>query len=144
MNTINKSIHQVITALMELETKGYHSVFYEYGNSLFSVRIFKGEAKVENIVFEKTINTIEEQPKLDEITKHVNNMKLYVRKTLFKCFKREFIKGEKAGEWEEVKPSFEFGENATEAMLISGTGYVIDDPDNNLQYFVDYNQDSEF
>jgi hypothetical protein len=143
MKSIDKSIFQVIEALMELEAKGCHSVFFEYGNSLFSVRIFRGEVKVENIVFEKTINTIEEQPKLDEITKHVKDMRLYVVNTHFQCFRQEFVKGEKSGKWEKIKPSFVVGENATQEMLIDGSGYYINDPDNNLLYFVDMKQESD-
>jgi len=61
MDTTNKSIYQIITALMELEAKGCHSVFFEYGNGLFKVKIFKIEAN--KVVFEKTINLIQEQAK---------------------------------------------------------------------------------
>lgn len=63
--------------------------------------------------------------------------------TTFQCYKREFIKGEKPGEWEKTRPIIEYGDNATSAMLIDGSGYYIDDPDNGLQYFVDMNQLSE-
>jgi len=142
MSTSKKSIHQIINSLMELEAKGCHSTFFEYGNGMFRIRIFKGDASVENTVFEKAI-TNDEQSKLDEIYEHVNNMKYYVTKTSFKCSKREFIKGEKVGEWQEIKPCFEFGKNATSEMVISGTGYFITDPDNNLQYYVDYNNISK-
>jgi hypothetical protein len=143
MNTQNKTINQIINSLMELEAKGFHTVFFEYGNGLFRIRIFKGEVNVENIVFERTFDTKDEQSEPDEIYRHVNNMKYCVRKTSFKCLKRKFIKGEKAGKWETVKPSFEFGENAMQAMLIDGSGYYVDDPDNGLQYFVDYKNISE-
>jgi hypothetical protein len=61
----------------------------------------------------------------------------HVKTTSFQCYKREFVKGEKAGKWEKTVPVIEFGENATQAMLIDGSGYYIDDPDNGLQYFVD-------
>jgi hypothetical protein len=54
---IENSINQIITALMELEAKGCHSVFFEYGNGLFCTRIFRGEVCTENIVYEKTIST---------------------------------------------------------------------------------------
>ncbi len=63
--------------------------------------------------------------------------------TIFQCYKREFIKGEKAGEWSRIKPIMEFGDNATTAMLIDGSGYYINDPENNRQYFVDMKQVSE-
>jgi hypothetical protein len=60
-----------------------------------------------------------------------------VFKTSFRCYRREFEKDKISGDWEICAPSFEFGENATQAMLIDGSGYYIDDPDNKLQYFVD-------
>lgn len=63
--------------------------------------------------------------------------------TVFQCHKREFIKGEKSGAWEKTCPAIEYGDNATSAMLIDGSGYYIDDPDNGLQYFVDMKQLSE-
>jgi hypothetical protein len=143
MKTKNISIHRVITALMELEAKGCHTVFYEYGSGLFKVRIFKGEVQAENIVFERTINTAEEQTQLDELTNHVNNMQLYVINTPFQCYRQEFIKGVKAGKWEQINHPFVVGANATQAMTITGSGYYIDDPDNSLQYFVDYECDNK-
>jgi hypothetical protein len=128
-------VSQIITALMELETKGCHSVNFEYGNGLFRVRIYKVAS--EKIVYERTVNTTEEQARLDELSGFIENLKLHVKTTLHLCYKREFIKGEKSGEWEKTKPAFEFGENAMQSMLIDGSGYYIDDPDNGLQYFVD-------
>ena len=136
-------INQIITALIELEAKGCHSVFFEYGNETIHVRIFKGEVKAEHIVYEKTVNPLQEQAEVDKISEHVNNMRYYVKKTLFQCYRREFIQGEKSGEWEKIKPSFVCGENATQSMLIDGSGYFIDDTDNGLQYFVDMNKLSE-
>jgi hypothetical protein len=56
---------------------------------------------------------------------------------LFPCHKQEFVKGEKSGQWEKCESSFEVGDNATKSMLIDGSGYYIDDPDNGVQYFVD-------
>jgi hypothetical protein len=73
----------------------------------------------------------------------VENMKSRVKKTLFQCYKREFVKGEHAGQWEKIKPSFEFGDNATSEMLTDGSGYYITDPDRGLQYFVNLKQESE-
>jgi hypothetical protein len=139
MNTICKSVNQVITALMELETKGCHSVFFEYGNGLFKVRIFKANT----VVFEKTINLIQEQTELEGLYNHIENMKIHIYTTVFQCYKRKFVKGEKLGKWEKTKSSFEFGVNATTAMQIGGLGNFIDDPDNDLQYFVDMKQLSE-
>ena len=136
MSTTENSINQVITALLELEAKGCHTVFFEYGNGTLHIRIFKGEISANNIVYEKIINLTDEQAELEEISKHIDNMKYLICKTSFLCHKREFIKGKKSGEWEETKPVFVVGDNATQSMLMDGSGYYIDDPDNNLQYFV--------
>ncbi len=56
---------------------------------------------------------------------------------LFQCHRREFIQGIKAGEWEKTGSTIEYGDNATTSMLTDGSGYYINDPDNNRQYFVD-------
>jgi len=138
-----ENIHQVITALMELQAKGCHSIFFEYGNGTFHVRIFKGEVDAGNIVFEKTVNPADEQAELEEITKQVDNMKYLVCSSSFLCHKREFIKGEKSSEWVKTKPVFVVGENSTQAMVIDGSGYFIDDPDNGLQYHVNMNELSD-
>jgi len=57
-----------------------------------------------------------------------------------KYYVREFIKGVKVGKWIETNPNFKTGENATNRMLIDGSGYYIDDPENEKMYFIDYNQ----
>jgi hypothetical protein len=49
-------IIRIFTALVELEAKGCHTVFFEYGNGLFRVRIFKGEAINEKAVYQRVIN----------------------------------------------------------------------------------------
>ena len=144
MQGMDKYINQVITALFELEAKGCHSVFFEYGNRTIHVRIFKGAVREKNVVFEKNINmTQEEYSELEEVCKHIDNMKNFVYKTVFQCYKREFIKGVKVGEWKKTRPFFEFGKNATQEMLINYSGCYITDPDNSMQYFVDYNCLSE-
>ncbi len=61
----------------------------------------------------------------------------------FPCYKREFIQGVTAGEWEKTTLTIEYGDNAVTSMLIDGSGYYINDPDNGLQYFVDMKQVSE-
>jgi hypothetical protein len=61
----------------------------------------------------------------------------------FQCHRREFIQGVKAGEWEKTGSTIEYGNNATTSMLTDGSGYYIDDPDNERQYFVDMNKLSE-
>ena len=63
--------------------------------------------------------------------------------TIFQCYKQEYVKGVKSGKWEKTLPIIEFGDNATSSMLIDGSGYYIDDPDNDLLYFVDMKQLSE-
>jgi hypothetical protein len=133
-------INQVITALAELEAKGCHRVWFEYGNGLFRVRICKTEADNERVVYE---NTVSEQEHADELLNRIKYMKNHVKQTSFQCYKREFIEGEKSGKWEKTGSSFEFGDNATQSMLIDGSGYCINDPDNVLQYFVDMKHSSE-
>jgi hypothetical protein len=143
MKTAEKTVNQIITALAELEAKGCHRIFFEYGNGLFRVRIFKGEATAQTLVYERTINLTEEQAILDEVYKFIENLKSHVTKTVFQCYKRAFVKGEESGKWEKAGSSFEFGDNATSEMLINGTGYYITDPDNGLQYFVDMEKAGE-
>ena len=136
-------INKIIMALIELESLGCHTVFFEYGNGFFHIRIFKGEVCTDNIVYEKSVNPVDEQAEVEKIFKHVNDMKYYVCKTSFLCHKREFVKNEKSGGWIKTKPLFEVGKNSTKAMLIDGSGYFIDDPDNGLQYFVNMNELSD-
>ncbi len=57
--------------------------------------------------------------------------------TPFPCYKREFIKGEKAGKWKRTDSVIEYGEGATTSMLADGSGYYINDPENEIQYFMD-------
>ena len=141
---MNENIHQLIRSLMELEAKGCHSVFFEYGKGAFRVRIFKSEESLERIDYEKTvnINTSQGVEDLEKMTNHVQDMGLYVINTLFQCHRRKFVKGEKAGKWEMIKPPFVIGHNATQEMLIEGSGYYITDSDNNLMYFICYNEDN--
>ena len=141
MDTIDKSISKIITALLKLEAKGYHSVFCEYGNGLFRVRIM--QLATENIVYERTINTLREQEKFVETLETIENINYNIWKTPFKCYVREFILGEKVGKWEKTRSIIELGDNATQSMLTDDSGYYIDDPDYHLQYFVSYKELSE-
>jgi hypothetical protein len=68
------------------------------------------------------------------------NIDTGVTKTCFQCYKREFEKGKKAGEWEKTASTILYGKNAAHQMLIDGSGYIITDTDNHLQYFVDMQQ----
>ncbi len=133
-------INQVITALLELEAKGCHAVFFESGNGLFRARIFKGEAHEEKILYQRVINPTCEPDRLDELQGFIENLNSHITTVPFPCYKQEFVKGEKSGKWQKCKPSFEVGDNATQSMLIDGSGYYINDPDNGMQYFVDMKQ----
>ena len=143
MNTITKKIQQIILALVELEANGYHCVCFEYGNDFFRVRIFAGKVSIGNIVYQKTIIPSEEATELDKLSDKIETLKSSVTTTIFQCYRREFIKGERAGKWEKVRPIIPFGENALTSMLYDGSGYYLHDPDNGLQYFVDMKQVSE-
>jgi hypothetical protein len=130
-------INQIITALQELEAKGCHAVFFEYGNGLFRVRIFRGEAHEEKAVYQRVINPTREPAELDTLLGFIENLNNHITTVPFPCHKQEFVKGKKSSEWQKCKPSFEVGDNATQSMLIDGSGYYIDDPENEVQYFVD-------
>jgi hypothetical protein len=138
MNATVKIINRIIRALDELEAKGCHSIFCEYGDGLFRVRVI--HIATEKVAYERTINLHEQQQEADETVEAIEKMRNSILKTSFQCYRQEFIKGKKSGKWEKTNPVIEFGDNATQAMLIDGSGYYIDDPDNGLLYFVDYNQ----
>jgi len=137
------SINQVIRALQELEAKGCHTVFFEYGNGLFRARIYSGEQVTGKMLYERTINIAEEQAELEKLSILAEELKYLVCLTPFQCYRQEFVKGEKSGKWEKVRPVFAVGENALQSMQIDGSGYFIDDPDNGLQYYVNMKQVSE-
>ncbi len=58
----------------------------------------------------------------------------------FPIYKRKFVLGQFVGDWEKIEncQKIEVGDKATQSMLIDGSGYFIDDPENDIQYFVDY------
>jgi hypothetical protein len=143
--TAMKTILEIFKVLAELEAKGCHSTFFSFGNGIFHTRIFKGEIKMGNMVFDKQVNLThaEAEAELNAIVEYINNMRSLVYSTSYQCYVREFIKGEKSGEWQKTKPAFEFGKNATSEMQIDGSGYFITDPENSLQYYVDMKQLSE-
>jgi hypothetical protein len=132
-------INEVITALLELEAKGCHTVFFEYGDGLFNVRIYRGQAEAGDLMYED-LNMMEYD--LELLLDFIDNLKKRILTTSFPCYKRQFVKGKRAGKWAKIKPVIEFGEKATTAMRIDGSGYLIDDPENRVQYFVDFNHDS--
>ena len=141
---MNITVNQIITALLELKAKECHSVYFEYGNGLFRVRIFRGEACAENIIYEKTIEPVLEQTELEKLYRLTVSLMNYIVTAVSLCYRRDLVKGKRYGEWEKVKPVFEVGVNATQSMLCDGSGYYIDDPDNEVQYFVDMKMKSEF
>lgn len=58
----------------------------------------------------------------------------------FPIYKRKFIFGQFVGDWEKIEncQKIEVGDKSTQSMLIDGSGYYINDLENNVQYFVDY------
>lgn len=48
--------------------------------------------------------------------------------------------GQFVGDWEKIEnyQKIEVGDKSTQSMLIDGSGYYINDLENNVQYFVDY------
>jgi hypothetical protein len=142
MNKTFEIINQVINSLQELEAKGCHKVTFEYGTNLFRVVVFKGEEREENAVLRGYYQKTDERA-LTELLQQIKNLQSKVFSTSYLCYCRAFEKGKTSGEWEKTASSFVFGENAMQSMLIDGSGYYIDDPDNHLQYFVDMKQSSE-
>jgi len=138
---MKEKINQIVTALFELEAKECHRTYFEYGNGLFRVRIINRET--EKIEYEKSISLATDRKELKRLLNHVIDMRYCVHKTSFQCYRREFVKGVKSGEWEKTKCVIEHGKRATASMLIDNSGYYIDDPENGLQYFVNYKQLSE-
>jgi hypothetical protein len=134
-------VNQIITALLELEDKGCHDVYFEYENSLFRVRIIRKDTN--ETVYEKTVSLKDGQGEMNELSEYVENLRLSIYSTVNQCYKREFVKGVKAGKWEKCKPFFEVGANSMTSTQLGGLGKFIDDPDNHLQYFEDMKYLSE-
>jgi hypothetical protein len=137
-------VSQIITMLLELQSKGYFDISFDYEGNRFQVRIYKGKSDLQKCpAYQECIDlTAANESKLDEVFNMIDALKALdtnnVMITPFQpCYKREFVKGEKSGEWIAILPIIEYGENATCSMLIDGSGYYIDDPDNGMQYFVD-------
>jgi len=77
---------------------------------------------------------------LKQILKQVNKMKFQIMETPFQCYKREFIKDVKSGEWKKTQSIIEYGKKATASKQIDGLGIFIDDFENDLQYYIDMKQ----
>jgi hypothetical protein len=145
-------VKQIITAMLELQGKGYFDISLDYEGDSFSMRIYRGKLNLHKrpVYYESIDLTTDEAGKPDDILNMIEALKAAPAKDTnnvmikpFRCYKREYIKGEKLGEWIKILPIIEYGDNATQSMLIDGSGYYIDDPDNGMQYFVDMKQSSE-
>ena len=128
---------------MELEAKGCHSVFFEYSEGLFRVRIYSGEYSIGKIVYERSIYHEQEHEEMEKLSKMIETLKYRITTTVFQCYRRIFVIGEKSGDWVKIKPIFVCGENAMSSMLCDGSGYYVTDPDNDVEYFVDMKKVSE-
>ncbi|MDR1155115.1 MAG: hypothetical protein LBL04_10400 [Bacteroidales bacterium] len=139
-------VSQTITALLELQRKGYFDISLIYEGNFFRLRIYKGKFELQKLpVYYESIELPGEEGKLDEVFNMVEALKAVPVKdtnnvmiTSFQCYKQEFVNGEKSGKWIKILPVIEYGDNATQSMLIDGSGYYLNDPDNNMLYFVDY------
>jgi hypothetical protein len=140
-------VSQIITALLELQGKGYFDISFGYEKDLFQVRIYEGKFDLhKRPVYQENIDlTTDVESKLDEVLNMVEALKAVPTKSTnnvivvpFQCYRQEFVNGKKSGEWVKILPIIEYGSNATQSMLIDGSGYYIDDTDNGLQYFVNY------
>jgi hypothetical protein len=95
--------------------------------------------------YHESIDLTGEEGKLDGVLSMVDALKAVPAKdtnnvmiTSFQCYRQEFVNGKKSGEWIKILPVIEYGDNATQSMLIDGSGYYLNDPDNGMQYFIDY------
>jgi hypothetical protein len=137
---MKEKVSQIITALLELRDKGYFDISFDCEGNLFQVRIYRGKRDLhKSPAYHESIDLSGEDGKLDGVlsmvevlstvpAKDTNNVMI----TSFQCYRYE------SGEWVKILPVIEYGDNATQSMLIDGSGYYLDDPDNGMQYFVDY------
>jgi hypothetical protein len=139
-------VSQIITALLELQSKGYFDISFNCEGNSFNVQIYKGKFDLHKYpAYQESIDLTGDEGKLDEVFNMVEALKAATTKatnnvmiTSFQCYKQEFIKGEKSGKWVKILPIIEYGKNATQSMLIDGSGCYLDDPNNGMLYFVDY------
>jgi hypothetical protein len=139
-------VSQIITALLELQSKGYFYMSFNCERNVFQVWIFKGKFDVhKHPVYYASIELPDEENKLDEVFSMVEALKAVPTKAsnnvmtvAFQCYKREFVKGEKSGKWIKTLPIVEYGKNATYSRLINSEGCYINDPDNSMQYYINY------
>ena len=92
-------VNQIIAALLDLEAKGCHRVFFEYGNDGLCLRIFRGEESVRSISFERTITLSAEQSEVEQLCAYIVKLKHHVKSTRFQRCMRDLIKGVKARKW---------------------------------------------
>jgi hypothetical protein len=139
-------INQLISSLLELQSIGYFDISFNCEGNVFQVQIYKGKFDVYKLsVYHKSIDLIGEKGKLDEVFNIVEALKTVPTKdtnkvmiTTLQCYRQEFVEGKKSGKWIKILPIVEYGNNATQSMLIDGSGYYLNDPDNNRRYFIDY------
>jgi hypothetical protein len=137
---------QIVTAMLELQDKGYFDISFNCKGNLFQAEIYRKNFHMHKYPdCQESIDlTADVESKLDEVLEMIEALKSMPTKDTnrvmikpFPCYRREFVKGEKSGEWVKILPVIEYGDNAMQAMLMDGSGYYIDDPDNGVQYFVD-------
>jgi hypothetical protein len=143
-------ISRIITALLEIQSKGYFDISFDYTKKKFLVQLFKRKPelhqfpeyservdltddRVRESHLEKILNMVEA---LKTVPTDTNNVMIVP----FQCYRCEFVKGVKYGDWEKILPIIEYGDNATQVTATGGLGYYINDPDNEMQYFVDMEQ----
>jgi hypothetical protein len=139
-------VSQIITALLELQSRGYFDISLDYAGNSFSARIYKGRSDLhKRPVYYESIELPDEESKLDEVFNVVDALKAVPTKasnnvmiTSFQCYRREFVQGEKSGKWIKILPIIEYGKNATYSRLIYSEGCYINDPDNGMQYYINY------
>ncbi|MDR1155116.1 MAG: hypothetical protein LBL04_10410 [Bacteroidales bacterium] len=147
-------INRIITALLEIQSKGYFDVSFDYTKKIFLVQLFKRKPELHQFpeYYERVDMTDdrERESHLEKIFNMVEALKTVPTKDTnnvmivpFQCYRHEFVKGEKSGDWKKILPIIEYGANATQLTEISGLGYYINDPDNEMQYSVSTNQLNE-
>jgi hypothetical protein len=145
-------VSRIITALLEIQSKGYFNVSFGYTKKMFLVQLFKRKPELHQFpeYSERVDMTDDRESHLEKILNMVEALKTVptidtnnVMTVPFQCYRHEFVKGEKSGDWKKILPIIEYGANATQVTEIGGSGYYINDPDNEMQYYVSTSQLNE-